>query len=101
MRVLFAASMIAMLAGPALAQDGHVPRYGEKDKDKTAAEIQAEKAADRAYKNSLGNIPDKGPSDPWGTVRSTDAPKASSTPSKTKKAATGTAKQLATPAPRD
>jgi hypothetical protein len=86
MRVMFVASIIAMLAGPALAQDGHVPRYGEKDPDKTAAQIQADKAAERAYKNSLGNIPDKSPSDPWGAVRSTDAPKASASPSKTKKA---------------
>jgi hypothetical protein len=88
---LFAASIVAILAAPALAQEDHVPTYGEKDKDKTPAQIQGEKAAERAYKNSLGNIPDKGPSDPWGAVRSTDAPKASSSASKTKKAGAGSA----------
>ena len=75
MRVLVAASMLVLLAGSALAQDDHVQRYGEKDKDKTPEQIQAEKDAERAYKKSLGNIPDKGPTDPWGTVRGTDAPK--------------------------
>ncbi len=78
MRVLCAAAVVmALLAGgPAYAQqDDHVQRYGEKDKEKTREQIQAEKDADRAYKRSLRNIPDKGPVDPWGSVRATDAPK--------------------------
>ena len=50
-------------------------RYGEEDKVKTTSERQAERDAQRAYDKSLKNIPDKGPSDPWGTVRSNDAPK--------------------------
>jgi hypothetical protein len=75
------------LAAPAYAQQ-HVPRYGEETKDKTPQEKEADKAADRAYKRSLGNIPDQGPTDPWGTVRSNnDAPKASA--AKTKKTKTG------------
>jgi hypothetical protein len=57
--------MLVLLAGSALAQDDHVQRYGEKDKDKTQEQIQAEKDAERAYKKSLGNIPNKGPTDPW------------------------------------
>jgi hypothetical protein len=69
MRVLVAASMLVLLAGSALAQDDHVQRYGEKDKDKTPEQIQAEKDAERAYKKSLGNIPDKGPTDPWHGTR--------------------------------
>jgi hypothetical protein len=75
MRVLRAAAVIALLAGPAYAQE-KIPQYGEIDKpDKTQTQIDADKAAERAYKNSLGNIPDKGPSDPWGAVRSDNAPK--------------------------
>ena len=80
MRVILAAAMITLLAAPAFAQQDHVQRYGEADKEKSPIEIQAEKDAQRAYQRSLGNIPDKGPSDPWGAVRS-DAPKtAASTP---------------------
>jgi hypothetical protein len=74
MRVILAAAMITLLATTAYAQDNHVQRYGEADKEKSQTEIQAEKDAQRAYQKSLGNIPDKGPSDPWGAVRS-DTPK--------------------------
>jgi hypothetical protein len=77
MRVLCAATVIALLAGPAYAQAPQAPiaKYGEINKpDKTPQEIEADRAADKAYKNSLGNIPDKGPSDPWGSVR-VDPPK--------------------------
>jgi hypothetical protein len=74
MRVLRAAALIALLVGPAYAQK-QIPQYGEEDKDKTPQQIEADKAAEKAYKNSLGNIPDRGPSDPWGTMRSGDTPK--------------------------
>ena len=85
MRVVLAAAMIALLTTTAFAQDTHVQRYGEPDKEKTPAQIQAEKDAAQAYKRSLSNIPDKGPSDPWGTVRS-DTPKTATAtpPAKTK-----------------
>jgi hypothetical protein len=75
MRVLLAATMVALLAGPAYAQDQHVPKYGEVPADKTAQEKAAEKEAQKAYQRSLGNIPDQGPTDPWGNVRSDGAPK--------------------------
>ena len=75
MRFLLAMAIIAALAAPAFAQDNHVPRYGEADKDKTDAEKAADKAAAAAYQRSLSNIPDKGSTDPWGNVRS-DTPKA-------------------------
>jgi hypothetical protein len=75
MRILCAAAVIAMLAGSAYAQDTHVPRYGEEDPDKTPEQLRSDKADSRAYQRSLGNIPDKGPIDPWGTARGTDAPK--------------------------
>ena len=43
---------------------------------KTQDEKDAEAARDKAYKESLKKIPDaKAPADPWGNVRSTDAPK--------------------------
>ena len=73
MRVFCAAVMIALLTGPAYAQSQSVPKYGE-FKDKSPQEIAAEREADKAYKKSLGNIPEKGPADPWGNVRSDSAP---------------------------
>jgi hypothetical protein len=75
MRVFLAVLMIALLAGPAYAQTKNVPKYGDPDKEKSATEKEAEKEAERAYKRSLGNIPDQGPTDPWGNVRSDGAPK--------------------------
>ena len=75
MRVICAAAMIAMLAGPAYAQK-RLPAYGEEEKDKTAVEKEVDKAAQRAYERSLGNIPEKGQTDPWGQMRNIDAPKA-------------------------
>lgn len=76
MRVLLSAAMVIALAQPAFAQTPErMQRYGEEDKPKTTQERQAERDAQKAYNNSLKNIPDKGPSDPWGTVRSADAPK--------------------------
>jgi hypothetical protein len=87
--------VVASLAGPAWAQ-GAVPRYGETDKDKTPSEIAAEKDAERAYRRSLGNIPEQKSTDPWGTVRSDSAaPKAAAKapPAKPKaKSAEGAAK---------
>jgi len=74
-RTLVAAGIIVMMAAPALAQQAPVQGYGEKDKDKTLVQQQAEKDAERAYKRSLGNVPDKGPVDPWGSARSAEAPK--------------------------
>jgi hypothetical protein len=78
MRVFCAAVIVALLAGPAYAQSAgeHVQRYGETSKPKTPQQIEDEKQADKAYSNSLGNIPDKAPVDPWGNARSADAPKA-------------------------
>lgn len=70
MRAMLVAVTILALSGTAFAQG--VPKYGEVDKDKTPSDIAAEKAAEKAYNKSLGNIPDKGPSDPWGVVRGPD-----------------------------
>src|ERR1700751_2548741 len=92
MRAFLTLVIIAALASPVFpvfAQDNHVQRYGEEDKEKTNAEKDAEKADSRAYQKSLGNIPDQGPTDPWGAVRSPDAPKSSA--AKPKKTKTGSA----------
>jgi hypothetical protein len=96
-RILGAAVVIAALSGPAWAQGGP-PKYGETDKPKTPSEIAAEKEAERAYRRSLGNIPEQQKStDPWGTVRSDSAPPkaaAKAPPAKPKaKSAEGAAKQ--------
>ena len=74
MRAVLALIMFVSLTAPAFAQDNHVPRYGEADKEKTNSQKAADKAATEAYQRSLGNIPEKGASDPWGAARSTDAP---------------------------
>ena len=87
MRVVLAALMVLFVSGAAYAQQQPVPKYGEEDKAKSPDQIEADRAAERAYHRSLGAIPDKGPSDPWGTVRSNDAPKTSAAKTKTKTAA--------------
>ncbi len=95
-RILGAVAVIALLAGSAWAQKGPA-KYGEEDKAKTPAEIAAEKDAERAYRRSLGNIPEQRKTDPWGTVRSDSAPPkaaAKTPPAKPKaKSAEGAAKQ--------
>ena len=86
MRVLLAVSLIALLAGPVYAQtQPPVPRYGEST-SKSPQEIAADKEAERAYKRSLGNIPDQSPTDPWGNVRSDGAPKPAAKTSPAKRA---------------
>jgi len=89
MRVFRGALVLALLAGAgtAYAQEKPIPKYGEQPNDKTPQEKAAEKAAEQAYKRSLGNIPDQGPTDPWGAVRgNSDAPKASTTKASAAKA---------------
>ncbi len=87
MRVVAIAVIAAFLAGPALAQQKNIPKYGELDKDKTPEEKQAERDAEKAYQRSLGNIPAQKPVDPWGNVRG-DAPKETKAPA-AKKTKTG------------
>jgi hypothetical protein len=94
-RILGAVAVIALFAGPAAAQKGPA-KYGEEDKPKTPAEIAAERDAEKAYRRSLGNIPEQQKTDPWGTVRSDSAPPkaaAKAPPAKSKaKSAEGAAK---------
>jgi hypothetical protein len=90
MRVLGAAVMIALLAAPAYAQSktpGPPP-----PPPKSQQEIEADRAAERAYKSSLGNIPDQPAADPWGNARSLDAPKVvAKTPAAKPRTKTGSA----------
>ncbi len=84
MRVLGAALFGAavVLAGPAFAQ-GQTPNINlmPEFQSKTPEEKEQDAIKDRAYKESLKRIPDaKASSDPWGTVRSNDAPKAATQP---------------------
>ena len=94
-RILGAVAVIGLLAGSAAAQRGPA-KYGEEDKPKTPAEIAADKDAEKAYRRSLGNIPEQQKTDPWGTVRSDNAPPkaaAKAAPAKSKaKSAEGAAK---------
>jgi hypothetical protein len=86
-RILGAAAVIALLVVPAYAQTPNINLIPELQ-SKTPEEKEAEAARDKAYKESLRKIPDaKVSSDPWGTVRSGDAPKTSTktaAPAKTK-----------------
>lgn len=90
MRVLQAAALLTLLlTGPVLAQQAKPPPPS--DPPKSPSQIEAEKSQDRAYKNSLSNIPDKPPADPWGGARATEGASSPPTPTPTKrtKASTG------------
>ena len=77
MRVFRVAAIAMLLASPAFAQIPQMNLLQDNKPPKTQEEKDAEAARDKAYKDSLKKIPDvKAPSDPWGNVRSTDAPKA-------------------------
>jgi hypothetical protein len=75
MRSFVFAVMVALLSANAYGQTAPVARAGEPEKDKTQPQIAAERAAEEAYRKSLGNIPDKGSADPWGNVRPDATPK--------------------------
>lgn len=95
-RIFGAVVGMSLLAGPALAQQKPTATYGETDQGKTPSEIAAEKETERAYRRSLGNIPEaQKSSDPWGTMRGDGAaPKAAAktTPAKPKPKSAETAK---------
>jgi hypothetical protein len=77
MRVFRIAAVFALLTGPAYAQISTpnvnlIPELQSKTPEEKAAEAER----DKAYRESLRKIPDaKVSNDPWGNVRSTDAPK--------------------------
>ena len=93
MRVFRIAAVFALLAGPAYAQNEspHINLLADQP-SKTPEQLEQEAAQQKAYKDSLRKIPDaKVSSDPWGNVRSTDAPKTSA-PAKPKTKTGSTAK---------
>ena len=76
MRMLSAAAVVVLLTVPAFAQAPNINLIPEMTA-KSPEEKEQEAIKDRAYRDSLKKIPDaKASSDPWGTVRSNDAPKA-------------------------
>jgi hypothetical protein len=94
-RALSLAAAVVLLASPALAQIPKLNLLQDNKPSKTQEEKDAESAQEKAYKDSLKKIPDaKAPADPWGAVRSTDAPAAKapakSASSSRPKAKTGT-----------
>lgn len=83
MRVLSAVAVTVLLMAPAYAQMPNINMMPDVH-SKTPEEKEREAVRDQAYKESLKKIPDaKASSDPWGTVRNTDTPKAA-TPAKPK-----------------
>lgn len=78
MRLLSAAAVMVLLTAPAYAQTPNINLIPELQ-SKSPEEKEQDAIKERAYKDSLKKIPDaKASSDPWGTVRSTDAPKTAS-----------------------
>ena len=78
MRMLSAAAILVLLTAPAYAQTPNINLMPELQ-SKSPEEREQDAIRERAYKDSLRKIPDaKASSDPWGGVRSIDAPKAAS-----------------------
>jgi hypothetical protein len=70
LRLICAAAVTAMLAGPASAQFPTPTFSLQNDKQKTPDEIEHDKAIDRAYQSATKKIPDKSTAnDPWADVR--------------------------------
>jgi hypothetical protein len=94
-RALSFAAAVMLLASPALAQIPKLNLLQDNKPSKTQEEKDAETAQEKAYRDSLKKIPDAKAPDPWGAVRSTDAPAAKapakSASSNKPKAKTGTA----------
>lgn len=93
MRVVTAAVILAVLCGPAFGQaPAPMQQYGEEDKPKTPGQKETDREKERAYRRSLGNIPEQKPNDPWGNVRGDNKPadKSADKAAAPKKAKTGT-----------
>ena len=94
MRIFAAVALIALLIAPDGAS-AQAPNFNllPEVRSKTPEEKEAEAVRDKAYQESLKKIPDaKSSSDPWGTMRSGDAPKSpakTSAPAKAKPTKTG------------
>ena len=97
MKLFRMVAVLALVVGPAFAQDAPHINLMADGPSKTDDEKAADAARDKAYKETLKKIPDaKASNDPWGGMRSDPpkqaAPKASAaTTSAPKKTKTGTA----------
>jgi hypothetical protein len=86
-----AAVVVLMVTAPAYAQTPNINLMPE-FQSKSPEEKEAEAIKEKAYRESLRKIPDaKASADPWGNVRSTDAPKSAAAPAK--KSKTGSTSQ--------
>jgi hypothetical protein len=85
MRMICATTVIALLAGPAYAQSKSSGTLEELMNSKPPEQVEKERAADRAYKESLKKIPDAKTADPWGSARGADSPKTAAKPPAPKK----------------
>lgn len=92
MKLFRMAAVLALVAGPAFAQESPHINLMADGPSKTEDEKAADAARDKAYKDTLKKIPDaKASNDPWGGMRA-DTPKqpaakasaASNAPKKTK-----------------
>jgi hypothetical protein len=93
--MLSAAAVVMLLTAPAYAQTPNINLIPELQ-TRSPEEKEQDAIKDKAYKDSLRKIPDaKASSDPWGTVRSTDAPKdgAKAAAAPAKKSKTGSSSQ--------
>jgi hypothetical protein len=76
MKILSAVAVVILLAAPAYAQAPNINLVPELQ-SKTPEEKEQDAIKDKAYRESLRKIPDaKSSSDPWGTVRNNETPKA-------------------------
>lgn len=76
MKILSATAVIVLLVAPAYAQTPNVNLIPELQ-SRSPEEKEQDAIREKAYKESLRKIPDaKASSDPWGTVRSNETPKA-------------------------
>jgi hypothetical protein len=93
MRVFRMAALLALLAGPAYAQQMPNINLMQDAPGKTDDEKAVDAERERAYKETLKKMPDaKASNDPWGGMRSDPpkpaAPKASAATKKTKTGST-------------
>ncbi|MBR0722068.1 hypothetical protein JQ612_07875 [Bradyrhizobium manausense] len=90
MKVFRMAAVLALVAGPAFAQESPHINLMADGPPKSEDEKAADAAREKAYKETLKKIPDaKASSDPWGGMRA-DPPKQ---PASKTSAATGTPKK--------
>ena len=96
MKLFRMAAVLALVAGPAFAQESPHINLMADGPSKTDDEKAADAARDKAYKETLKKIPDaKAANDPWGGMRADPpkqpAPKTSAATSTPRKPKAGTA----------